>query len=45
VVALFILTISSSALQTWLFKKKMKKNHQDTDIEQHLNQMESSLRK
>jgi len=32
VVALFILTASSSALQSWLFRMKMKKNKQSTNI-------------
>lgn len=46
VVALLILTASSSALQTWLFKKKMSRaNNENVDIEKHLDQMESSLRK
>jgi hypothetical protein len=39
VVALLILTISSSALQFWLFKKKMQKNRKNVDIEEHFNNM------
>lgn len=45
VIALLILTASSSALQTWLFKKKMNRAHETEDIEDHLDKMESSLRK
>ena len=40
VMALLILTASSSALQTWLFKKKMSRaNNENVDIEKHLDQM------
>jgi hypothetical protein len=42
---MLILTASSSALQTWLFKKKMSRAHQAGDIQDHLEKMESSLRK
>ncbi len=45
VVALFILTASSSALQSWLFRMKMKKNNQSANIEEHLNRMEDSMKK
>lgn len=45
VIALLILTASSSALQTWLFKKKMRKTQGDSDLEHHLDQMETSLKK
>jgi hypothetical protein len=45
VIALLILTASSSALQVWLFKKKMRKNKETTNIEEHFNEMESSLNK
>jgi hypothetical protein len=39
VIALLILTASSSALQTWLFKKKMSRKNETEDIDEHLNKM------
>ena len=45
VIALMILTASSSALQTKLFRRKMKKTHGLTNIEEHLEQLESNLNK
>ena len=45
VIALLILTASASALQVWLFKKKMRKNKESTNLEEHFNEMESSLNK
>lgn len=37
IIALIILTASSSALQFWLFKKKLRRSHKDGNIDSHLN--------
>jgi hypothetical protein len=43
VIALLILTASSSALQNWLFKQKMRRDNEDDDLEKHLDNMENSI--
>lgn len=45
VIALCILTASSSAAQLWLFRRKSKKTKQTEDIEEHFNNMENTLKK
>lgn len=45
VIALFVLTASSSALQYWLFKQKAKKTNESADIDQQFNEMEDRLKK
>ena len=40
IIALFILTASSSALQYWLFKQKLKKNNESGNLEDHFDKLE-----